>query len=134
MNKHHPRCDMMEAASFGSMGNQCTCIECYEEDIAYLKKQLLAEQAYSEKLLHWVCHYGGMLNTWALEWRPIKDGTLTEFIERKLRAVLPHDYAALREHEAKVLEEIADRLDQEDRASRSCADWIRIHAKERRKV
>jgi hypothetical protein len=28
--EHHPDCDMLEAAGFGSMANKCTCNSCYE--------------------------------------------------------------------------------------------------------
>ena len=31
--RHHPNCDLCEAASFGSMGNKCTCLERIRDDV-----------------------------------------------------------------------------------------------------
>jgi hypothetical protein len=31
---HHPRCDLLEAAGFETLGNKCTCLECIREDVS----------------------------------------------------------------------------------------------------
>jgi hypothetical protein len=44
-----------------------------------------AERA-REEVRQWVCHNGGLLNEWAKEWNPARDGALTDFIGRCLDA------------------------------------------------
>lgn len=41
-----------------------------------------------EKVKHWVCHNGGLLNEWAKDWRPSSGITLTSFIRKKLDAAI----------------------------------------------
>ena len=45
--KHHPRCGLLEAAGTDSLGNQCTCLECIQEDVS----KELAECQAREKVL-----------------------------------------------------------------------------------
>lgn len=126
MSDHHPRCDMMEAASFGSMGNQCTCIECYKEDVAYLKQQLLAEQSTNEILRRVLQEAADGMGGSFGEWEP----------KARLALAFNVNHTALREHDARLLEEVATHF---RKTWRPMHDWdrhveaeLRRMAKERR--
>lgn len=41
---------MMEAASFGTMGNICNCKELYREEVSAIESQLAASQAHVKEL------------------------------------------------------------------------------------
>jgi hypothetical protein len=52
-----------------------------------LETELSAARAELERTKTWVCHHGGLLNSWANEWNPARM-TLTKFIRTKLDAAL----------------------------------------------